>query len=91
MKRPKNCNGCKAFYQSQWRYSCELGHELKLTKTGSIQGEDIITPSPAGGQCPKPRTYKELFAAQEGAGATRNHRAAAKQNGNKKGDGHVDT
>lgn len=61
MKRPKNCNGCKAFYQSQWLYSCELGYELKSQKIGSMQGVDILTHSPACGQCSKPRTYKELL------------------------------
>lgn len=69
MKRPKNCNGCKAFYQSQWRYSCDLGYELKSIKIGSIKGVDILRHAPAIGHCPKPRTYKELFNATKGGGA----------------------
>ena len=61
MRKPKNCNGCKAFYQSQWRYNCDLGYELKSERIGSMKGVDILRHSPACGQCPKPRTYKELF------------------------------
>lgn len=69
MKRPKNCNGCKAFYQSQWRFSCDLGYELKHIKIGSIKGVDILRHAPAGGYCPKPRTYEELFNARKEGGA----------------------
>lgn len=61
MRHPKNCNGCKAFWQSQWKYNCELGYKIRLTKTGSVKSTDIFRPSPECGECPKPLTYKELI------------------------------
>ena len=68
MKRPKNCNGCKAYYQNMWRFSCDLGYELKSKKVGSVHGVDILTHSPLGGQCPKPRTLRELCDATKKGG-----------------------
>lgn len=67
MRHPKNCNGCKAFYQSQWNYTCNLGYKIKLTKVGSYKGTDIIRPSPECGECPKPLTHKEFFDAKKKA------------------------
>jgi hypothetical protein len=64
MKKPKSCYGCKAFYQSQWQYTCELGYQIKRTKVGSYKGADIIRPSPECGECPKPLTLKEFFDAK---------------------------
>ena len=61
MRRPKSCNGCKAFYQSQWRHKCELGYEMGQKKIGSFQGADILIFYPVKGQCPKPKTLAELM------------------------------
>ena len=61
MKHPKTCNGCKALYQSQVRFTCELGYELKITKNGAFKGMDIVDISPKNGECPKPLTIKELL------------------------------
>lgn len=63
MKHPKTCNGCKAFYQSQYHYSCDLGYNLKVERIVSCKGLEILRHSPAGGQCPKPITYHELSSA----------------------------
>lgn len=59
--KPKSCNGCKAFYQSQWRYECELGYKIGSTKIGSLQGVDILKFYPMEGQCPKPKTLAEFL------------------------------
>ena len=34
MSKPNSCNGCRAFYQSQWRYNCELGYEIAAVSRG---------------------------------------------------------
>ena len=61
MKHPKTCNGCRALYQSQVNFTCELGYELKITKRWSIKGMDLVDISPKNGECPKPLTIKELL------------------------------
>lgn len=61
LKHTKTCNGCKAFYQSQWRYSCDLGYDLKTTKIGRSLNMDLLQHAPSCGLCPKPMTYKDLF------------------------------
>lgn len=61
MKHPKSCDGCRAFWQSQWRYHCSLGYELKTTKKGEYKGLDIVCITPKCGECPKPLTNKELI------------------------------
>ena len=71
MKKPKSCNGCKAYYQSQWRFSCDLGYELKSIKIGSMRGMDILRHRPANGRCPKPMTLKELMDAPRESEAVR--------------------
>ena len=63
MKHPKTCYGCKAFWQSQWKYNCDLGFELNIEKKGQFKGMDITHISPKSGTCPKPLTLKELMAA----------------------------
>ena len=61
MKRPKNCNNCRAFWQSQWRYNCSLGYKLNITKIGEYKGLDIVNVKPEKGECPKPLSNKELI------------------------------
>lgn len=65
MKHPKTCDGCAAFWQSQWRFHCELGYEIATRKAGTITDKtgtaDIIRAFPKCGACPKPRTIRELF------------------------------
>lgn len=61
MKHPKTCNGCKAFWQSQWKYHCDLGYEQKSEKKGHFKGMDLNNISPKSGTCPKPRTLNELI------------------------------
>lgn len=61
MKHPKTCNGCRALYQSQYSFYCDLGYELKITKSGVFKGMDIVDVSPESGECPKPLTNKELI------------------------------
>lgn len=61
MKHPKKCDGCKAFWQSQWKCNCELGYEIATQWKG-----DIICASPKGA-CPKPRTIGELLNAPKAA------------------------
>lgn len=63
LKRPRSCNGCKAYYQSQWRFACELGYALTTTKIGRALNQDLLRHAPASGICPKPMTYLELFRA----------------------------
>ena len=66
MKHPRNCNGCKAFFQSQYKFSCELGYELNVKKIKKFQGMDVYLVSPKCGECPKPITFAELFKATKG-------------------------
>lgn len=61
MKRPRNCNNCRAFWQSQWRYYCSLGYKLKVTKIGEHKGVGIVNVEPESGECPKPLSNKELI------------------------------
>lgn len=61
MKHPKTCDGCKAFWQSQHQYNCDLGYELKVSVIGKVRGTEIHRISPECGTCPKPRTIKELL------------------------------
>lgn len=61
MKHPKTCDGCKAFWQSQVHYNCDLGYELKISVIGKVDGTNIHRISPMCGACPKPRTIKELM------------------------------
>lgn len=63
MRHPKNCNGCRAFWQSQWRYYCDLGYKLKITKEREYKGMDVVSVRPESGECPKPLTNKELIGA----------------------------
>ena len=69
MKHPRNCNGCRAFWQSQMTFYCELGYEIATRKIGKIVNNggsaDIVTAFPKAGACPKPRTNIELFNAQK--------------------------
>ena len=61
MRKPRNCNGCKAHYQCLWKHTCELGYEMSSRKIGTFQGVEISEYYPKLGQCPKPRTLKELI------------------------------
>lgn len=61
MKHPKTCNGCKALYQSQYSFLCDLGYKLKIVRRRSVKGTDIMNVSPEKGTCPKPLTNKELL------------------------------
>ena len=60
MRHPKNCNGCKALYQSQYSFTCELGYDLDVKVVKSINGADIKYVSPKFVACPKPKTNDEL-------------------------------
>ena len=66
MKHPRSCNGCKAFFQSQYKFSCELGYELNVKTFKKFQGVEIKAVSPKCGECPKPVTFGELFKATKG-------------------------
>lgn len=65
MKHPKKCDGCKAFWQSQVTFHCELGYEIGTRRVGKVVlnggSDDIVTVFPKSGACPKPRTIGELF------------------------------
>lgn len=65
MKHPKKCDGCKAFWQSQVTFHCELGYEIATRKIGKFTDKggsaDILIPYPKDGTCPKPRTIGELL------------------------------
>lgn len=69
MKHPRDCNGCRAFWQSQMTFHCELGYEIETRKIGKIVNNsgsaDIVTAFPKDGDCQKPRTIRELFNAQK--------------------------
>lgn len=65
MKHPKDCNNCRAFWQSQCRYYCDLGYKLKITKERRYKGIDFVRVKPENGKCPKPLTLKELIDAQK--------------------------
>ena len=69
MKHPKKCDGCKAFWQSQVTFHCELGYEIGTRRVGKVVfkggSDDIVTPYPKCGACPKPRTISELLNAQK--------------------------
>lgn len=69
MKHPKKCDGCKAFWQSQVTFHCELGYEIGTRRVGRITdnggSSDIVTVFPKCGACPKPRTISELLNAQK--------------------------
>lgn len=60
MKRPKKCGSCRAIWQSHCHFSCALGYKIKIIKTGSVKGTDILCPCPDE-ECPKPLTIKELL------------------------------
>ena len=64
MKHPKDCNGCRAFWQSQCRYYCDLGYELKFTRERAYKGMDVIKVKPKNGECPKPLTLGQLVNAK---------------------------
>lgn len=61
MKRVKDCNGCKALYQSQYSFTCGLGFELSIVSGKKFIGVDIKKVSPKYGKCPKPTTYNKMF------------------------------
>ena len=60
MRHPKNCNGCKALYQSQYSFTCELGYDLDVKVVKGINGADIKYAYPKFVACPKPKTNDEL-------------------------------
>ena len=65
MKHPKSCNGCRAFYQSQYIYDCDLGYKLTITRKRKYKGRDIVSIKPRYGECPKPLTIDELINAKK--------------------------
>lgn len=65
MKKVRKCNGCKAYYQSHWRFECELGYTLTTVDKTNFMGVVVPTHRPEGGVCPKPKTLDELFKATE--------------------------
>lgn len=56
----RNCNGCKAYYQSQYKYSCDLGYAIEVCRKKKMCGTTVPTHKPITGFCPKPKTIKEL-------------------------------
>lgn len=63
MKHPKKCDGCKAFWQSTWKFNCDLGYELETIIVSKYMGEDIKSVRPKCGECPKPLTNEQLIEA----------------------------
>lgn len=61
MKRVRNCNGCKAYYQNHLHFKCELGYKLKTCSSKIFEGTQVVSHKPENGICPKPKTYDELF------------------------------
>ena len=61
MKKVRNCNGCKAYWQSQWRHNCDLGYSQVIVKQTKVLGVDVPTYGPKGGECPKPKTLKDYW------------------------------
>lgn len=65
MKKVRNCNGCKAYYQNLWRFECELGYTLTAIDKKDVMGVFVPTHRPEGGVCLKPKNFDELFKATE--------------------------
>lgn len=58
MAKKKHCYACRALDYDTSRSKCTLGYPIKM-KYSVATG--LSTPAPVDLNCPKPRTYDELF------------------------------
>lgn len=65
MKHPKSCSGCRALWQAQHRYYCDLGYKLETFKERRGKRLEITIAKPENGKCPKPLTMAELINAKK--------------------------
>lgn len=54
--KKKICYGCKAFFQSGIKVSCDLGYDIEFDDPTDLLSGYVNRQS-----CPKPRTIKELY------------------------------
>lgn len=60
MKHPRTCGGCRALFQSQCSFRCDLGYDVEVRHLRKGKGIEILLPRPKNGKCPKPLTYDQL-------------------------------
>ena len=65
MKHPKSCRGCRALWQAQHRYYCDLGYKLETFIECRGKGLEITIAKPKNGKRPKPLTIVELINANK--------------------------